>query len=113
MRGVGEAGEGGKGVTDGVDSVTNVVTEDLLVVLALEQVVAVWVKAFVAVAAWMGLGGGWYNRELELALEEQGENVIGEAVVGEPAVVSGEGEAGEMVEESREHGFNVAGAVGL
>jgi hypothetical protein len=89
VRGVGESSERCKSVAYGVDSVTNVVAKDLLVVFAPEQVVAIWVKAFVAVAAWVGLGCGKYHWQPQFALKEQCEHFISEAVVWEAAVVCG------------------------
>jgi hypothetical protein len=49
--GVDETCHGGEVCADEVEDIADVVTEDLLVVLALEEVISVWVKGVLAVAA--------------------------------------------------------------
>ena len=84
---------------DSVEGVADVVTENLLAVLALEEVVTVGVEGPGAEAAGCVGEGLGEDGQAKFALVEKGEGVIVQAVVLEAAVVAAEGDTGEVGEE--------------
>jgi hypothetical protein len=100
---VDKTGYRGEVRADSVEDITNVVAKDFFVVLASEEVVAIGVEGFVAVAAGGGCEGWGEEGEAEFSLEEDLEDVIGEAVGFNSSVVGAKGDAGE-VGEKRGHG---------
>ena len=78
------------------------VVKDLLAVNTAKEVVPIGVQSPLAGIAGLGEKVLGQHREAKLALEEGGEDIRLESVVGAAAVVSGKGEAGEGTEDGGE-----------
>ena len=102
MGGSSEVGHRSKGTEDDKESVADRVVEAGLAVSATEEVVTIRVKWLVAVVAGRA-GESWrQDGKAKLALEGESKDGVGEAVVGNLAMVGGEGKASEWIEERRE-----------